>query len=70
MNFTNLLLMVGIVLTGSTWEKTSSLFNLLEIPMGSSSYYHGEVLKMVDKAVQKILLQIVGKKLWIEMIYF
>ena len=53
-NFTNLLLMVGIVLTGSTWEKTSSLFNLLEIPMGSSSYYHEEVLKMVDKAVEVI----------------
>jgi hypothetical protein len=49
--FNYMLLLVCILLTGSTWERTSSLFALLEISCGSKSFYSEDAVNLVDSAV-------------------
>jgi hypothetical protein len=52
--------MASILLTGSTWDRASSLFSLLEIPIGDKTTYHREACDLVDKAVQDITQQFVA----------
>src|SRR5690349_6853087 len=47
--------MARILLTGSTFERTSALFNLMEINIGSKSFYHETVLVDVEKTVDELL---------------
>lgn len=57
-NYYNLvvyLLMMAILLTGSTFERTSSLLNILEINIGSKTFYHRTVVPDVETEVNKLL---------------
>lgn len=47
--------MVSILLTGSTFEKTSALFSIMEMEIGSKSFYHETVVNDVDNAVTELL---------------
>jgi hypothetical protein len=49
------LIIVAILLIGSTFERTSALFNILEINTGSKQFYHNTVILDVEKAVNNLL---------------
>jgi hypothetical protein len=49
------LIMVTILLTDSTFERTSDLFNILKINTGSKQFYHNTVILNVEKAVNSLL---------------
>jgi cytochrome b561 len=49
------LIMVAILLTGSIFERTSVLFNILEINTGSKQFYYNTVILDLEKAVNSLL---------------
>jgi len=55
--FTYMMLLVSILLIGSTWDRVSSLFSLLEINAGDKSTYHTKACTLVDDAVNKVTQQ-------------
>jgi hypothetical protein len=52
------LIIVAILLIGSIFEKTSALFNILEINTGSKQFYHNIVILDVEKAINSLLEEI------------
>ncbi len=49
------LILVAILLSGSTFERTCSLFNIMEMDIGSKVFYHRTVVPDVDNAVNNLL---------------
>jgi hypothetical protein len=49
------LIMVAILLIGSTFERTFALFNILDINTGSKQFYHNTVILDVEKTINSLL---------------
>jgi NAD kinase len=64
--------MVVILLIDSIFEKTSALFNILEINTGSKQFYHNIVILDIEKAINSLLEEfwnVIEHKLKIRIIF-